>query len=114
MIKQVVKYAVSALATLGAILVGVSHIWDIPHIYQIGQLIAVVVGAVGAVWLCDKAYKYCTKVTPEKVYRKLLKCGYDDDFCLAAKEHCEEYGVECIDFFAENSYCREDGETDED
>ena len=60
-VKTYIKYITHILATVGAVLVGVSQIWDIPHATEISQTIAVIIGVIGGGWLCDKAYKYCKK-----------------------------------------------------
>jgi len=57
-IKTYIKYITHILAALGAILVGLSGIWDIPHATEIGQAIAVIVGVIGTCWITDTTYKY--------------------------------------------------------
>ena len=60
--KTYIKYATHILATIGAILAGVSQIWHIPYAVEIGQTIAVIIGVICGGWLCDKAYEYCKQL----------------------------------------------------
>jgi len=115
-IRNVLKHATCVLATIGAILVGVSHIWQIPHIYQIGQVIAVIVGVLGTGWLCDKAYKnyYSDKSVNARLACEDLKtAGYDKAFIKKAKKYCKKSNIYFdADFFIENSNGLDDGERD--
>jgi len=55
------QYLTQILAILGAILIGLSHIWNIPYATQISQTIAVIIGVIGTCWITENVYGYCKK-----------------------------------------------------
>ncbi|MCL2426927.1 MAG: hypothetical protein FWD05_11400 [Oscillospiraceae bacterium] len=65
------QYLTQILAIAGAVLVGLSHIWNIPYATEIGQTIAVVIGVIGTCWLTENAYGYCkNKYLAHKNHKK--------------------------------------------
>jgi len=60
-IKKAAKIITNILAAGGALIVGLSPIWDIPFSTEISQTIAVIIGVMGTYFLTDSAYhKYHT------------------------------------------------------